>query len=107
MIAVDSSVLIDLLGDGPQAGAAEACLRQALNSGPVVVCDIVVSEITAGLGHGAEIMDVVEEMGMRFVPVEQRAAMPNACAPAARPVPHRARFPTSSSARMRCFSAAR
>jgi len=75
MIAVDSSVLIDLLGDGPQAGAAEACLRQALSNGPVVVCDIVVSEITAGLGHGAEIMDVVEEMGMRFVPVEQRAAI--------------------------------
>ena len=75
MIAVDSSVLIDLLGDGPLAGAAEACLRQALSSGPVVVCDIVVSEITAGLGHGAEIMDVVEEMGMRFVPVDQRAAI--------------------------------
>ena len=75
MIAVDSSVLIDLLGDGPLAGAAEACLRQALANGPVVVCDIVVSEITAGLGHGAEIMDVVEEMGMRFVPVDQRAAI--------------------------------
>jgi len=75
MIAVDSSVLIDLLGDGPLAGAAEACLRQALTSGPVVVCDVVVSEITAGLGHGAEIMDVVEEMGMRFVPVDQRAAI--------------------------------
>ena len=75
MIAVDSSVLIDLLGDGPRADAAEVCLRQALGSGPVVVCDIVVSEITAGLGHGAEIMDVVEEMGMRFVPVEQRAAI--------------------------------
>ena len=75
MIAVDSSVLIDLLGDGPLAGAAEACLRQALSNGPVVVCDIVVSEITAGLGHGAEIMDVVEEMGMRFVPVDQRAAI--------------------------------
>ena len=75
MIAVDSSVLIELLGDGPLAGAAEACLRQALSCGPVVVCDIVVSEITAGLGHGAEIMDVVEEMGMRFVPVDQRAAI--------------------------------
>src|SRR3954452_22777344 len=75
MIAVDSSVLIDLLGDGALAGAAEACLRQALMSGPVVLCDVVVSEITAGLGHGAEIMDVVEEMGMRFVPVDQRAAI--------------------------------
>jgi len=75
VIAVDSSVLIDLLGDGALAGAAEACLRQALTSGPVVLCDVVVSEITAGLGHGAEIMDVVEDMGMRFVPVDQRAAI--------------------------------
>jgi len=75
MIAVDSSVLIDLLGDGAQADAAEACLRDALGAGPVVLCDVVVSEITAGLGHGADIMDVVEEMGLRYVPVERRAAI--------------------------------
>ena len=39
MIAIDSSVLIDLLGDDPRAEAAEDCLRQALARGPVVVCD--------------------------------------------------------------------
>ena len=75
MIAVDSSVLIDLLGEDPRADAAEACLRKALGAGPVVVCDIVVSEVAAGLGHGAEIMDVVEDMGMRYLPVEQRSAI--------------------------------
>ena len=75
MVAVDSSVLIDLLGDGAMADAAEASLRQALANGPVVLCDVVVSEITAGLGHGAEIMDVVEDMGMRYLPVDQRAAI--------------------------------
>lgn len=77
MIAIDSSVLIDLLGDGAFADAAEACLRLALASGPVVLCDVVVSEITAGLGHGdgAEIMDVVEDMGMSFLAVERRAAI--------------------------------
>jgi predicted nucleic acid-binding protein len=75
MIAVDSSVLIDLLGEDPRADSAEACLRKALGAGPVVLCDIVVSEITAGLGHGSEIMDVVEDMGMRYVAVEQRAAV--------------------------------
>jgi predicted nucleic acid-binding protein len=75
MIAVDSSVLIDLLGEDVRAGAAESCLRKALNAGPVVLCDVVVSEITAGLGHGAEIMDVVEDMGLRYLPVEQRAAV--------------------------------
>ena len=75
MIAIDTSVLIDLLGEDALAGAAEVCVRDALSHGPVVLCDVVVSEITAGLGHGAEIMDVVEEMGMSYLPVERRAAI--------------------------------
>ena len=76
MIAIDSSVLIDLLGENPgMADAAEQCLRDALAQGPVVLCDVVVSEVTAGLGHGAELMDVVEEMGMSYSPVERRSAI--------------------------------
>jgi len=75
MIAVDTSVLIDLLGDDARADAAEACLRNALGRGPVVVCDVVVSEITAGLGHGAEMMDALEEMGLAYSAIEQRAAL--------------------------------
>ena len=75
MIAIDSSVLIDLLGEDALADAAEACVRDALARGPVVLCDVVVSEITAGLGHGADIMDAVEDMGMSYLPVERRAAI--------------------------------
>ncbi len=75
MIAVDASILAELLGDGPQADAAEVCLRKALASGPVVVCDVVVSELTARLGHGAEVMDVLEDMGVRYSAVEQRSAI--------------------------------
>ncbi len=75
MIAIDSSVLIDLLGDDARADAAEACLRLALGGGPVVVCDVVVSEVTSGLGHGSEVMDVVEEMGIRYSAIDQRAAI--------------------------------
>ena len=76
MIAIDTSVLIDLLGeDAGMADAAEQCVRDALAQGPVVLCDVVVSEITAGLGHGTDIMDVVEEMGMRYLPVERRSAI--------------------------------
>jgi predicted nucleic acid-binding protein len=75
-IAIDTSVLIDLLGeDASMADAAEQCVRDALAQGPVVLCDVVVSEITAGLGHGTDIMDVVEEMGMRYLPVERRSAI--------------------------------
>lgn len=75
MIAVDSSVLIDLLGDAPGADAAEAALRLALSSGPVVLCDVVLAEVTAGLGHGSEVMDALEEMGLRFSAIDQRAAI--------------------------------
>lgn len=76
MIAIDTSILIDLLGDDAgMADAAERSVRDALAQGPVVLCDVVVSEITAGLGHGTDIMDVVEEMGMRYLPVERRSAI--------------------------------
>ena len=75
MIAVDTSVLIDLLGEDPRADAAEACLRMALGSGPVVVCEIVVSEVTAGLGHGSQVMDALEEMGLDYSAIEQRSAV--------------------------------
>ena len=51
MIAVDTSVLVDYIGDGPSAAAAEDALRLALSAGPVVACEIVVSEVIAGLGH--------------------------------------------------------
>jgi predicted nucleic acid-binding protein len=75
MIAIDTSILIDLLGEDAMADAAEACVRDALAGGPVVLCDVVVSEITSGLGHGADIMDVVEEMGMSYLPVERKSAI--------------------------------
>jgi len=75
MIAVDTSVLIDLLGEDPRADAAEACLREALTHGPVVVCDVVVGEVVAALGHGSEVVDALEEIGIRHTPLEMRSAV--------------------------------
>jgi predicted nucleic acid-binding protein len=75
VIAVDSSVLIDLLGDDKRAEAAEECVRVALARGPVVVCDVVVSEVVAGLGFGAELVDTLEDAGIRFSEIEARAAI--------------------------------
>ncbi|MBL8346773.1 MAG: type II toxin-antitoxin system VapC family toxin [Rubrivivax sp.] len=74
MIAVDSSVIVDLLGDGDDAEAAEDCLRAALSQGPVVACDVVVSEVVSGLGHGSQIIDTLEEIGIAYSPLELRAA---------------------------------
>ncbi len=66
MIAIDTSVLVDLLGDDERAESAETALRAALSQGPVVVCEVVVSEVVAGLGHGAVMMDVLDEAGIGF-----------------------------------------
>ena len=75
MIAIDSSVLIDLLGNDARADTAEVCLRNALNAGPVAVSDIAVSEVTAGLGHGSEMAEAIEELGIHYSPLEFRSAI--------------------------------
>ena len=75
MIAIDSSVLIDLLGDDPRADAAEASLRQAMGAGPVVACEVVVSEVVAGLGHSDVVIEALEEVGITLSPLELRSAV--------------------------------
>ena len=75
MIAIDSSVLIDLLADGPHADAAEACLRQCLSAGPVVVCDVALAEVCGALRDGAEALAVLEDMSIRFSPLEAKSAL--------------------------------
>lgn len=75
MIAADSSVLIDLLSGGARADTAEAALRDALSRGPVVVCDVVVVEVCSSLRDGDLAMQVLEELGVRFSPVERKAAL--------------------------------
>jgi hypothetical protein len=75
MIAIDTSVLVDLLGADARAQAAEDALRQALSLGPVVACEVVVAEVVAGLGHGAIVVEALGEAGIAFSPLEQRAAV--------------------------------
>lgn len=75
MIAIDSSVLVDLLADGPQADAAEACLRQCLGSGPVVLCDVALAEVCSALKDGADVLGVLEDMGIRVNAMEAKSAL--------------------------------
>ncbi|MFC4729285.1 type II toxin-antitoxin system VapC family toxin [Coralloluteibacterium thermophilus] len=75
MIAIDSPVLVDLLADGPQADAAEACLRQCLGAGTVVICDVALAEVCAALRDGAEALGVLEEMSIRFSALEAKSAL--------------------------------
>ena len=75
MIAVDTSVLVDFIGEGPAAAAAEDALRVALAAGPVVACEVVVSEVVAGLGHSNVVRETLEEVGVGFLPLEMRSAL--------------------------------
>ena len=75
MIAVDSSVLIELLVGSEHADAAETALREALALGPVVVCDVVVAEVCSSLRDGDQAMQVLEDMGITFREVERKSAI--------------------------------
>ena len=75
MIAVDSSVIVELLSDAEHADAAEAALREALAKGPVVVCDVVLTEICSCLRDGDQAMLALEEMGIAYGVVEQKSAL--------------------------------
>jgi predicted nucleic acid-binding protein len=75
MIAVDTSVLVDYIGDGPSAEAAEDALRVALIAGPVVACEVVIGEVVAGLGHSDIVMETLDAIGIVFSPLELRAAV--------------------------------
>lgn len=75
MIAIDSSVLIDMIGDDERAQAAEEALRVALARGPVVACEVVISEVVAGLGHGSVVIDALDDAGIAFLPMEFRCAV--------------------------------
>lgn len=76
MIAADSSVLVDLIsGQGDAAEAAAAKLRQALHAGPVVLCDVALAEVCTSVQGGAQIMDVLEEIGFGYSAMEPKAAL--------------------------------
>jgi hypothetical protein len=75
MIAIDSSVIIDLLANDPATSeGAEASLRHSLAIGPVVVCDVVLAEVTTALRDGSQALGALEEMGVAYSRVEAKAA---------------------------------
>ncbi len=76
MIAVDSSVLLDVLTDDPKfAAASAASIAQALAHGEVVVCDAVVAEVQCMLDTRDTAMEALAEFGFRFVPTSEQAAV--------------------------------
>ncbi len=89
MIAVDSAIVVDLLGSDARADAAEEALRRALALGPVVVCDVAVAEVVAGLGFGSDFVETLEDAGHPLL--VDRAALGGARRRDAAPLKQRAR----------------
>jgi len=75
MVAIDSSVLIELLTGEGDADTAELALREALSRGPVVICDVVIAEVCSSLQDGDRAMQAFEEMGIAFSTVEEKSAV--------------------------------
>src|SRR5262245_61933288 len=76
MIALDSSVLLDvLIGDPVYAEASETCIGDALAREDVVVCDAVVAEVQALLDTSVNLMETLATLGIRYQPTLEAAAM--------------------------------
>lgn len=76
MIAADSSVLIDVIAGSDDASAASAeAVRQALRIGPVVLSEVALAEICTAFQGGSEVLNFLEELGIRFDPMEAKSAL--------------------------------
>jgi predicted nucleic acid-binding protein len=76
VIAVDSSVLLDVLTDDPRfADASESCLGEALAHNDLVVCDAVVAEVQTLLETRDTAMDTLALLGLRYLPTTEQAAV--------------------------------
>jgi predicted nucleic acid-binding protein len=76
VIAVDSSVLVDVLAGDPRFGDVSlASLGEALAAGDVVICDAVVAEIHTLLAGSESTMEGLSSLGIRYLPTTEQAAV--------------------------------
>ncbi|MCB1034924.1 MAG: type II toxin-antitoxin system VapC family toxin [Acidobacteria bacterium] len=73
--AVDTSVLLDVLAADPTFGErSRESLRQAYDSGALVACDVVWSEVRAHFATPETFHRALDLLGVTFEPVSDRAA---------------------------------
>ena len=76
MIALDSSVLLDMLVGDPIFGdVSEICIGDALARDEVVVCEAVVAEVQAMLDTQSDLMEALASIGIRYEPIHEAAAV--------------------------------
>ena len=73
--AVDSSVLLDVLGADARFGpASREALRAAYDRGALVACEIVWAEVRAHFPSDTEFEEALALLGVRFEPLSAEAA---------------------------------
>lgn len=73
--AVDSSVLLDVLGADPQFGeASREALRIAYDSGSLVACEIVWTEVRAHFPTHESFREALATLGILFDPMTTASA---------------------------------
>lgn len=73
--AVDSSVLLDVMTADPQFGQrSREALRVAYDSGALVACEVVWSEVRAHFSTEESFRKALAGLGVRFEPTSQEAA---------------------------------
>jgi predicted nucleic acid-binding protein len=76
MIAVDSTVLLDVITDDPKFAELSAqALSEAGESDEIVVCDAVLAELCAFMDPVEAALEAMSEFGIRFVPINEQAAV--------------------------------
>ena len=76
MIALDTSVVIDVLTNDSVHGEASATkLAGAMERDDVVICDIVLAEIATKIEPVDDLLDALAELGINFSPVSEQAAL--------------------------------
>lgn len=73
--AVDSSVILDVLGADPVFGpASREALREAFDRGSLVACDVVWAEVRAHFPDDRTFDQAMEDLGLVFSPLSRPAA---------------------------------
>src|SRR5207253_7441610 len=78
--AVDSSVLLDVLGADPRFGEkSREALRAAYDAGALVACDVVWAEVRAHFASDSEFEAALALLGVRFDAIMPEAATLAGC----------------------------
>lgn len=76
IVAVDTSVLLDVFGADPRFGlASREAVRRCLVDGALVACDVVWAEVAGWFPTAIEAKGIMDRLGVGFSPLDAEAAL--------------------------------